>query len=332
MSQNPAILYAFRLTGNGAAEPLEPVESGLIPALAGATPERPVWVHLNGGQAETRAFLDAVVQAGLIPPMALDALMAEQTRPRCLPMDPGVQINLRGVNLNANADPEDMVSVRLWVSASLAFSVRIRRLLAMEDIRQALEEGKGPQTTGDFLVQVARALGLRVQPVVDALKEEIDTLEEEAEGQHTQGLRDRLAEERRRIIALARYLRPQVDALDTLLGLDLPWLSHRRRQQLATTADRFRRLTEDLDAARDHAAVLQDQIAAALADRLSRTGFSLTVLASVFMSLSFLTGLLGINVAGIPFAEAPQAFWWVCALLVLLAVGQLAFFRFKRLL
>ncbi|GAB3121991.1 zinc transporter ZntB [Novispirillum itersonii] len=332
MSQSPAILYAFRLTGHGGAEPLEPVEGGLIPALAGATPERPVWVHLNGGPAETRAFLDTVVQAGLIPPMALDALMAEQTRPRCLPMDPGVQINLRGVNLNANADPEDMVSVRLWVSASLAFSVRIRRLLAMEDIRQALEEGKGPQTTGDFLVQVARALGLRVQPVVDALKEEIDTLEEEAEGQHTQGLRDRLAEERRRIIALARYLRPQVDALDTLLGLDLPWLSHRRRQQLATTADRFRRLTEDLDAARDHAAVLQDQIAAALADRLSRTGFSLTVLASVFMPLSFLTGLLGINVAGIPFAEAPQAFWWVCALLVLLAVGQLAFFRFKRLL
>lgn len=332
MSQSPAILYAFRLTGNGGAEPLEPVEGGLIPALAGATPERPVWVHLNGGQAETRAFLNTVAQAGLIPPMALDALMAEQTRPRCLPMDPGVQINLRGVNLNANADPEDMVSVRLWVSASLAFSVRIRRLLAMEDIRQALGDGKGPQTTGDFLVQVARALGLRVQPVVDALKEEIDTLEEEAEGQHTQGLRDRLAEERRRIIALARYLRPQVDALDTLLGLDLPWLSHRRRQQLATTADRFRRLTEDLDAARDHAAVLQDQIAAALADRLSRTGFSLTVLASVFMPLSFLTGLLGINVAGIPFAEAPQAFWWVCALLVLLAVGQLAFFRFKRLL
>lgn len=332
MLQTPAILYAFRLTGSGGGESLAPDADGMLSALTAATPERPVWVHLTGGLPETRAFLEAVVQAGLMPPMALDALMADQTRPRCLPMDPGVQINLRGVNLNADSDPEDMVSVRLWVSASLAFSVRIRRLLALDDIRQALEGGKGPHTTGDFLVQVARALGLRAQPVVDSLKDAIDDLEEEAEQRHSQDLRDRLAEERRRIIALARYLRPQVDALDTLLGLDLPWLSHRRRQQMATTADRFRRLTEDLDAARDHAAVLQDQIAAALADRLSRTGFSLTVLASIFMPLSFLTGLLGINVAGIPFAEAPQAFWWVCGLLVLLAAGQLAFFRFKRLL
>lgn len=332
MSQDSVILYAFRLTGAGSAEALASEPVALAAALAAATPEKPVWVHLTGGQDGTRAFLDGVAQAGVMPPMAVDALMAEQTRPRCLPMDPGVQINLRGVNLNANADPEDMVSVRLWVSASVALSVRIRRLLALDDVRQALLDGKGPQTTGDFLVHVARSLGLRTQPVVDALKEQIDDLEEEAEGHHTQGMRDRLAEERRRIIALARYLRPQVDALDTLLALDLPWLSHRRRQQMATTADRFRRLTEDLDAARDHAAVLQDQIAAAIADRLSRTGFSLTVLASVFMPLSFLTGLLGINVAGIPFAEAPQAFWWVCGLLVLLAAGQLAYFRFRRLL
>lgn len=337
-SDGGPVLYACRLTGTGSSQPLMPdgmvaadgLRAALVSAVTTATREAPVWLHLTGGHEQTRAVLEALAQETAVPTLAVDALMAAQTRPRCLPMDPGVQINLRGVNLNTDADPEDMVSVRLWVSDAVILTVRIRRLLAMDDIRQALDSGRGPVSSGDFLVHLSRALGLRAQPVVEALQEKMDQLEDETSLHQDPALREALADERRRIIVLARYLRPQVDALDALIRLDPVWLTARRRQQLAPAADRFRRLVEDLDAARDHAAVLQDQVAASLADRMSRAGFTLSVLASVFLPLGFLTGLLGINVAGIPYAEQPWMFWAVCVFLVVLAGGQLAVFRLKR--
>ena len=47
----------------------------------------------------------------------------------------------------------------------------------------------------------------------------------------------------------------------------------------------------------------------------------LGVVATVFLPLGFLTGLLGINVAGVPGSHDPEAFWMVCGLLIILALG-----------
>lgn len=47
-----------------------------------------------------------------------------RTRPRVLPLAGGLLVNLRGVNLNPGADPEDMVSVRMWIDAERLISMR----------------------------------------------------------------------------------------------------------------------------------------------------------------------------------------------------------------
>lgn len=55
--------------------------------------------------------------------------------------------------------------------------------------------------------------------------------------------------------------------------------------------------------------------------------YILSVIAAIFLPLGFLTGLLGINVGGIPGADNPYAFWIFIAMLTTLTTGQIALFK-----
>tara|TARA_R110000744_G_scaffold230748_2_gene348938 strand:- start:120 stop:506 length:387 start_codon:yes stop_codon:yes gene_type:complete len=120
---------------------------------------------------------------------------------------------------------------------------------------------------------------------------------------------------------------PQRDALTTLEIEDLEWLTQRDRSRIREAAERVTRLAEELDAIRDRAQVVHDQIMDNRAEAMNRSMLVLSVVAVIFLPLGFLTGLLGINVGGIPGANDPWAFLVVCGLLLLVAVLQIWLFK-----
>lgn len=72
--------------------------------------------------------------------LTIEALTAEETRPRCFPHGDGMLVILRGVNLNPGADPHDMVSARAWIEPARIIAVRHRRVMAMENVHQTREQ------------------------------------------------------------------------------------------------------------------------------------------------------------------------------------------------
>ena len=91
------------------------------------------------------------------------------------------------------------------------------------------------------------------------------------------------------------------------------------------------RYVEDLDESRERAAVTQEELAGRISDRMNKTMYMLAIVATVFLPLGLLTGLLGINVGGIPGTDNTYAFLIVCLMLVSLAFAELWFFiRRKR--
>ena len=166
--------------------------------------------------------------------------------------------------------------------------------------------------------------------VLSDLDEGLDSIEEQDEQTPAREQRKRLLELRRQAIRLRRYLSPQRDALARLSVERLAWLGERERLELREVLDRTTRYVEDLEAARERAALSQEELASALSEELNHRMYALSVVAGVFLPLSFLTGLLGINVAGIPGAETSWAFAAVCASLVLVGVAELLLFRRLR--
>ena len=74
---------------------------------------------------------------------------------------------------------------------------------------------------------------------------------------------------------------------------------------------------------------MQDELTNRLSEQMNRTMYLLTIVASIFLPLGFITGLLGVNVGGIPGTEEPMGFLALCGLLLLL--GLVEYWLFKRL-
>ncbi len=322
MTDADGLVAAYLLDGKGGGTELD------WPAVRDWSPEQGLlWVHLDYTAPHSRQWLRE--QAGLTA-VSAEALVAEETRPRSAAMEEGLLIILRGVNSNPGQDPEDMVSLRMWVERGRIITTRKRRLLSVVDLRESLAQGRGPASAAEFVVRITDRLVARMSRVIDGIDDTVAELEDSVLTEQSQGLRMRLAALRRQTIILRRYLAPQREALAMLLAEQGGWFEPVMRVRLREVADRLTRFVEELDAARERAAVTGEELASRLSEQLNQRMYVLSLVAVVFLPLGFLTGLLGVNVGGIPGAADPQAF--VVLILLLLAVGlvQLIVFRWKR--
>jgi len=239
----------------------------------------------------------------------------------------GVMLNLRGVNLNENSDPEDMVSIRLWVDKHRILSVRKRQLKAVLDLEAKIQDGKGPKDTGQFVSMLAARLFERMEPSLMALDDTLDDIEEKLLDGADAKFREEVTHIRRQAIIFRRYISPQRDAIGQLRMADVEWLKEPHRRYLQESYNHVTRYVEDLDAIRERAQIIKDELANIIADRLNKNMYMLSVIAAIFLPLGFLTGLLGINVGGIPGADNPEAFGIFCGILVGIIIIQIAIFK-----
>ncbi len=319
MNEQPGLNIGYIFDGTGGGR-----EIGWGDIATWKPTDGPMWLHIDRNAEAARRWLGD--RSGL-DPMVTDALLAEESRPRAVTMGNGLLVILRGVNLNPGADPEDMVSVRLWIDEHRMISISARTVMAVGDISREIQEARGPRTTSDFLVELAARLVGRMAPVVDELDDLVDGLEDALLTGESRELRHGLRELRRTAIALRRYLAPQRDAMAGLQSENIPWFEPRQKARLREVTDRLQHFVEDLDEVRDRAAIVQDELMSRLSEQLNRNMYLLSVVAAIMLPLGLLTGLLGINVGGIPGAESSYGFLIVCTLLAAVAVLEVILVR-----
>jgi zinc transporter len=316
-----ALIDAYWFDGNGDAEKLTWDD------LSSPLPEQGfLWIHLQRDVAETRDFL--FTTSGL-PSVACEALVAAESRPRTTTFDEGIIVDIRGVNMNPGANAEDMVSLRLWCDGERVISVRRRRLMAVDDVREAIRRHRAPKTPAALVIMLADGLTLRMGGVISDLDEQVDDLEEAVVTAESNELRFALSAIRRQAIGLRRFIGPDREAIQRLVNDPADWMDHGDRLRLREVADKITRYIEDLDSARERAAVVQDELSSRLAERLNKNTYVLSVIAAIFLPLSLLTGVLGINVGGIPGEKWPWSFTAVTVGLFVL--GFIEYWLLKKL-
>jgi zinc transporter len=203
--------------------------------------------------------------------------------------------------------------------------------MAIQDLRDGIEAGKGPVDVGGVISRVALSLSERIFPVVSDIDDRLDELEEAfAPEVETERPRDSLGPLRRQAISLRRHMAPQREALSRLQAETMSWIDPLDRAHLREVVDAITRYVEDLDAMRERAAVLRDEAMSHLSERLNRNMYVLSIVATIMLPLSLVTGLLGVNVDGIPGSSWPWAFAFVCGLLAVLGVVEYWLFRRLR--
>ena len=315
------LLHAFLLDGKGGARRLD------WPQIEAWTPaEGDLWLALDYSYPDAAAWLES--RSG-IDPLAREALTHADPRPRAVPHDDNLMLIVRGINQNLDATPEDMISVRAWVEPHRIITMRHRISRSLQSLAADADRGKGPRDAADVTTMLVERIVEHVATRVDSLGDEISAAEERIVVETRGELRGQLADYRRRAIALRRFLAPQREALTKLATVSLTWLDEAHRDRIAESADRMMRTVEELDAARDRAAVTQEELSSRQAEMTNQRLYVLSMITAVFLPLGFVCSLLGVNVGGVPFQHDSWAFW---ALVAIFAAGvglQLYLFRKK---
>ncbi|HZW09939.1 MAG TPA: CorA family divalent cation transporter [Phycisphaerales bacterium] len=323
MTSEGYMLQAAVLDGRGGARALNAGSIGRW------TPDQGLlWAVLDRHEQATEPWLRDVAA---LPELLVTSILTEEPRPRCTPIDSGLLVMLRGVNLIPGAEPDDMVALRGWFDERRAILVRGRPVTAVDDVAAALQEGNGPTRSGEILVQLLEALTDRIDDTAADLSEQADEIEAKSGADEIgSALRVRIAELRSGCMTMRRHIAPQRDMVGRMIVAPHPLLTDLDRAHLREVSERLTHAVEELDLIRERLVIAQEQLAARINEKLSRNTYRLSVVACVFLPLSLLTGLLGINVGGIPLADSPWGFWVICAVLLVVVTAELLFFRRMR--
>ncbi len=267
------------------------------------------WIHLNRESAETQRWL---IDHNKTDNAVCNVLLQQDSRPRITKHLNGYLINLRGVNTNPGAEPEDMIALRIWSTPNLIITTCARKVLAAEDLYELFETGCPPSSSGAIIAYLADRLVSRIGPVVSALDEAVDGLEEEILDANKNTLRASLRGFRRTALSLRRYIAPQREAIAGFLRESNTFLNSDEKHQLRETHDTIARVAEDLDLIRERSMLLHEQLVEERAEAMNSRLFILAIVSAVFLPLGFITGLFGVNVAGMPGVESPYAFYILC--------------------
>lgn len=313
------LLHAFLLDGKGGATRLD--WDGV---RRWSEADGTLWLVLDYTRPDAAHWLEADSR---IDPLLREALVDSDPRPRAVASGDDLFLIVRGINQNQDATPEDMISIRVWIGAHRVITMRHRMSRSLESLASDLARGVGPRDAGDLAAMLVERIvdhvAIRVDLLGDAISAGEDAVLEQTRGE----LRGQLADHRRRAIALRRFLSPQRDALGKLAHITLPWFAQAHRDRVAEAANHLTRTVEELDAARERAAVTQEELASRLAEMTNQRLYVLSIITAVFLPLGFVCALLGVNIGGVPLRQEDWAFWALVAIFVVGVAFQIWLFK-----
>ena len=259
-----------------------------------------------------------------------DIMSVPSTRSRCTVFENKAMAMLRVARPGAEPDDLGRQLLSMWLEKGrmiLASELNIPDFLGISAWQQAHH---APVSPADLVARLALRAADRIEPLIERLGDNLDKIEEHLMAARNSDVRSKLSHLRRTLISFRRLIWPQRDVLNTLEIEDLSFFTARDRIRLREAAGRTARLGDELQALSERSVLVHEQIMDTRAEQMNRTMLILAAVTVVLMPLTVISGVLGMNVAGIPYADSPYAFWAVCAILAVFGAGIAIWMRGRK--
>lgn len=283
------------------------------PSQGEGDPQSPgvTWIDVDLTDAQDRDWLAVWPELG----ERTRALLQEPVRLRHREALPeGLLLSLRvpqSTTATEDHPPDAMADLRVLIGNTRVVTARSGAVAAVEALRRIPNSGRSLATAMDLLAFLVAGMSRQMEEIIFDIVQDTDAAEDQLldhgilpTPQALNLLRSRLLRARRQLHSIQQVLSPL--ATDPALGLDTE-----DRETLQRSANHVTRYLEILEDARGRIQMLDAQIEAQHQAMMTRASLNLTVVATVFLPLTFISGLLGMNVAGIPEEHNPYGFWVV---------------------
>jgi magnesium transporter len=288
-------------------------------------PEHLTWIDVQGlGDVP---LLRRLAELFSIHPLALEDAVNNPTRPKSELYDSSHLIVSRMAEIEDDGELE-IEQVTLFVGPRWLVTVQEDYGDCLDPVRQRCQSAPLMRRHGiDYLAYaVVDTIIDNFFPVLEAVGEEIEDIEERLVEQPSPELVSRIHSLRRQLIHLRRAIWPQRDGVNVLIRDESPFFSHEVRMFLRDTHDHAVQIADMLESYRDVAASLMELYLSTLSQRTNQVMQVLTVMASIFIPLTFVAGVYGMNFDYMPELRARFGYPLALGAMAAIALALLAYF------
>ncbi|MDX5376665.1 MAG: magnesium/cobalt transporter CorA [Halomonas sp.] len=293
------------------------------------------WLHVQG--LPVAEELELLGERVGLHPLAQEDILNGGQRPKVERFDDGLVVILGIPELDEEGDLH-LYQLSLFMGANIVVSVMGETLDPFVVFRRRLKEsgGRALGEPDDLLYGMLDAAVDHAFPVLDSVGERIEELELEILNQPDSSTLERLHGLKRELIMLRRYLWPTREVINQLLRDHNDLFTPDTRLWMRDVYDHTVQVIDLVESYRDMTASLLDVYLSSMSHRLNESMRKLTIVATVFMPLTFIVGVYGMNFAHptSPFAMPELGWYWgypvVWGVMIAVAVGMVVWFKRKR--
>jgi magnesium transporter len=288
------------------------------------------WLDLRAPGAEERAKLHEIFG---FHPLALEDTEHFGQRPKLDDYDDYVFLVFYGAWRHGDDDPDPLREVHLFISGHYVITIHCDPLPLFDKQREELD-GRVLHSEQFLLYRILDSLVDSFFPLLSDMDEEIDDLESALLASPNDAQLQRLFSLKRQLVAMRKVITPQRDLFASSVDRisELPGLELDERDYFRDIYDHLIRISDLIDSYRDLLSGATDLYLSTVSNRQNDVMKQLTVIATIFLPLGFITGFFGQNFGFLVthLLTDELTFWLVgVGSIVATCVGLLVFFRRK---
>ncbi|HXG56989.1 MAG TPA: magnesium/cobalt transporter CorA [Vicinamibacterales bacterium] len=289
-----------------------------------------VWVDLVTPTLEEARVLTDVFH---FHDLAIEDALAEIHQPKIESYGDYLYVILHGIDFREHEHCFRTQDVDFFLGEQFLVTVHPGSSRTLEEMRDVCMRndralGEGPAA---LLHRIIDAMVDHYRPEVEKMNERLDALEEEVFERPHPELAKRILDFKADVSSLRRVVLPQRDAVARLSRREFPMISEQLSYRFRDVHDHIIRLVDEAMYFQDRVSSLLDAHLSLMSNQLNGVMKVLTIIATIFMPLTVLTGMWGMNVPlpHLPGGE-PAQFWWVFAIMTILIGLMLGYFRKQK--
>lgn len=294
-------------------------------------PQSLIWMDLEG---DPQPYGEELVKLFGLSPLTLEMLQERRERARFAESEGYYYLAVHGLMFHVASGEGQTPTLDIIFGRNFLVTAHLQALPWLDELRQSAAGNGHVMGRGiAFLLHaVLDALVDSYFPVLDTLDDEIDKLENLTVTATSNAVQARIFRIKRSLAQMRRVISPQVELINSLVTRTGDLIPEAARPYFADVHDHLVRAFEVLDSYRDLMSGLLDVYLTTVSNQLNAVMKQLTVYATIFFPISFITGVFGQNFAHSPQVEhdAGYNFWFVLIGMALITVGQLVYFRWKK--
>jgi magnesium transporter len=289
-----------------------------------------VWVDLDQPTPEEARVLSDVFH---FHALAIEDALSELHHPKIESYGDYLYLILHGIDFRASEHCFRTQDIDFFLGAQFLVTVHPGVSRSIGKIGSACSRdarilAEGP---GMLLYRIVDTMVDNYRPEVDKLSETLDELEDEVFEKPNTQLARRILNFKKDISSLRQVVLPQRDVVGRLARREFPLISEQLAYGFRDVHDHLVRLSDEAMFFQDRITSILDAHLSAVSNQLNQVMKVLTIIATLFMPLTVLTGMYGMNVPlpHFPGGEGAQ-FWWILLIMFAMSALMLVYFRRKR--